>query len=60
MYDYVVLGGGIVGVSTALSLINKHPDYKILLIEKKTLLQNTKLATIAALSMRVFTINLEA
>ena len=35
MYDYVVLGGGIVGVSTALSLINKHPDNKILLIEKE-------------------------
>ena len=36
MYDYVVLGGGIVGVSTALSLINKHPDNKILLIEKES------------------------
>ena len=35
IYDYVVLGGGIVGVSTALSLINKHPDNKILLIEKE-------------------------
>ena len=35
LYDYVVLGGGIVGVSTALSLIKKHPDNKILLIEKE-------------------------
>jgi len=34
MYDYIVLGGGIVGVSTALSLITKHPGKKILLIEK--------------------------
>ena len=36
LYDYVVLGGGIVGVSTALSLINRHPDNKILLIEKES------------------------
>ena len=35
MFDYVVLGGGIVGVSTALSLITKHPDKRILLIEKE-------------------------
>jgi len=36
MYDYIVLGGGIVGVSTALSLITKHPGKKILLIEKES------------------------
>ncbi|MDC0198131.1 L-2-hydroxyglutarate oxidase [Candidatus Thioglobus sp.] len=36
IYDYVVLGGGIVGVSTALSLIDKHPDKKILLIDKES------------------------
>ncbi|MBT6771101.1 MAG: FAD-dependent oxidoreductase, partial [Thiotrichales bacterium] len=36
MYDYIVLGGGIVGVSTALSLITKHPSKKILLIEKES------------------------
>ena len=35
IYDYIVLGGGIVGVSTALSLITKHPGKKILLIEKE-------------------------
>lgn len=35
MYDYVVLGGGIVGVSTALSLITKHTDKRILLLEKE-------------------------
>ena len=35
MFDYVVLGGGIVGVSTALSLITKHPDKRILLVEKE-------------------------
>ena len=36
IYDYVVLGGGIVGVSAALSLIDKHPGKKILLIEKES------------------------
>jgi len=35
MYDYIVIGGGIVGVSTALSLITKHPDKRILLLEKE-------------------------
>jgi L-2-hydroxyglutarate oxidase len=35
MFDYVVLGGGIVGVSTAMSLITKHPDKRILLVEKE-------------------------
>ena len=35
MYDYIVIGGGIVGVSTALSLIKKHPDKRILLLEKE-------------------------
>jgi L-2-hydroxyglutarate oxidase len=35
MYDYIVIGGGIVGVSTALSLITKHPGKRILLLEKE-------------------------
>ena len=35
MYDYIVIGGGIVGVSTALSLITKNPDKRILLLEKE-------------------------
>ena len=35
MYDYIVIGGGIIGVSTALSLITKHPDKRILLLEKE-------------------------
>jgi len=35
MYDYIVIGGGIVGVSTALSLITKQPDKRILLVDKE-------------------------
>ena len=38
MYDYIIIGGGIVGTSTALSLITEQPDKKILLIEKENTL----------------------
>ena len=35
IYDFIIVGGGIVGVSTALSLIKQHPTKKILLLEKE-------------------------
>ena len=35
LFDYVVLGGGIVGVSTALSVKTKHPEKSVLLLEKE-------------------------
>lgn len=35
-YDYVVIGGGIVGVSTAWQLKQRWPDKKILLLEKES------------------------
>ena len=35
MYDYIVLGGGIVGVSTAWQLKQRYPDKAILLLEKE-------------------------
>ena len=34
-YDFVVVGAGIVGLSTAYSLIHKYPDSKIIIIEKE-------------------------
>lgn len=34
-YDYIVIGGGIVGVSTAWQLQNRYPDKSILLLEKE-------------------------
>ena len=36
MFDYVVIGGGIVGVSTAWQLQQKFPDCTILLLEKES------------------------
>ena len=34
-YDYIIVGGGIVGVSTAWQLQQAHPDQSILLVEKE-------------------------
>lgn len=36
MYDYVIIGGGIVGVSTAWQLKQKEPERSILLLEKES------------------------
>ncbi len=35
MFDFIIIGGGIVGASTALALIQQHADKKILLLEKE-------------------------
>ena len=35
IYDFIIVGGGIVGVSTALTLIKETPSKKILLLEKE-------------------------
>jgi len=35
MYDFVVIGGGIVGASTALSLVTMYPEKRTILIEKE-------------------------
>ena len=37
-YDFVIIGGGIVGVSTAWQMQQRYPDAAILLIEKETTL----------------------
>lgn len=36
IYDYIILGGGIVGASTAWQLQQRNPDSKILLLEKES------------------------
>lgn len=35
LYDYIIIGGGIVGLATALQLQQRFPDHKILLLEKE-------------------------
>lgn len=35
MYDYIIIGGGILGLSTAMQLIRACPDKKMLLVEKE-------------------------
>lgn len=37
-YDYIIIGGGIVGLSTAMQLQQRYPDHKILLLEKESTL----------------------
>src|SRR6476469_1263415 len=36
MYDFAIIGGGIVGLSTAMALGQKYPDAKILVLEKES------------------------
>ncbi|MBR7888157.1 L-2-hydroxyglutarate oxidase [Marinomonas sp. A79] len=36
MYDFIIIGGGIVGVSTAWQLQQRHQDKKVLLLEKES------------------------
>lgn len=35
MYDFVIIGGGIVGMSTAMQLADRYPKTRILLVEKE-------------------------
>ncbi|MGO4890555.1 L-2-hydroxyglutarate oxidase [Anaerobacillus sp. MEB173] len=35
MYDFAIVGGGIVGLSTGMALYEKYPDAKIVLLEKE-------------------------
>src|SRR5690554_1909693 len=36
MYDFAIVGGGIVGLSVAKALMEKYPDAKLLLLEKES------------------------
>lgn len=38
IYDFCVVGGGIVGLATAYELVNRHPRARIVLIEKESAL----------------------
>ncbi len=36
MYDFVIIGGDIIGMSTAMQLIDVYPDARIALLEKES------------------------
>ncbi|MFM7368568.1 MAG: FAD-dependent oxidoreductase, partial [Sphaerospermopsis kisseleviana] len=36
MYDFAIIGGGIVGLSTAMALGSRYPDARILVLEKES------------------------
>lgn len=36
MYDFLIIGGGIIGMSTAMQLIDVYPDARIALLEKES------------------------
>jgi L-2-hydroxyglutarate oxidase len=38
MYDFIIVGGGIVGLSTGLALIRRNPKTKLLILEKEGVL----------------------
>lgn len=48
MYDFVIIGGGIIGMSTAMQLIDVYPDARIALLEKESGRPVTRRATTAA------------
>ena len=36
MYDFAIIGGGIVGLSTGMALTQRYPHAKILVLEKES------------------------
>ena len=47
MFDFAVVGGGIVGLSSAVALGKHHSGARILVVEKEPALPSTRLGTIA-------------
>ncbi len=48
MYDFVIIGGGIIGMSTAMQLIDVYPDARIALLEKSPVRPVIRQATTTA------------
>ena len=45
-YDLVVIGGGIIGLATAMRVTEEFPDLKVAVLEKKLKSHNIRRATI--------------
>jgi len=50
IYDYCVIGGGIVGMSTAMSLLRQRPGARLVLVEKEAGVARHRRVTTAASS----------
>ena len=59
MLDYVIIGGGIVGLATAMTVGKKYPKARILVPEKGRMLRNTRLVETAVSFIPVFITNPE-
>jgi L-2-hydroxyglutarate oxidase LhgO len=44
MHEYVIIGGGIVGLATAMTVGKKYPKARILVLDKEQNSRNTRLA----------------
>jgi len=55
-YDLTIVGGGIIGLATALKIGRAHPGLRLLLLEKKPSSRAIRPATIAASFIRDCTI----
>ena len=52
MFDCAVIGGGIVGLATAMELLRRQPGIKLVVLEKESDLPFTKPGATAALSIQ--------
>ena len=57
MYDFAIVGGGIVGLSTGMALYQRFPNAKVVVIEKEAVVAIIKRVITAASSIQEFIIN---
>lgn len=60
MYDFAIIGGGIVGLSTGAALGKKYPNAQILVLEKEDSWAKHQTGHNSGVFILVFTIHLEA